>query len=154
MPSYTQIGPSLQAKTARDLMGPGIVSLRAKATVAEAVALLTDKGYHAAPVIDEAGRPVGVVTQGDILLHDREHGTHLAHAPSEKVPDGFTEEEVDLTLVEDIMTPAVFCVQPETAAVEVIKELQKLKVHQIFVVDPTGVLVGVIAAIDILRKLV
>jgi predicted transcriptional regulator len=36
---------------------------------------------------------------------------------------------------------------------EVVRELQKLHVHQIFVVDKTGVLVGVIAAIDIIRKL-
>jgi CBS-domain-containing membrane protein len=153
MPTYTKIGPSLQAQSAKDLMGPGIVSLRAKATVAEAVALMTDRGYHSAPVIDDAGRPIGVITQGDILTHDREHGTHLAHTPSEKLPEGFSEEEVDLALVEDIMTPAVFCVQPDTPALEVVQELQKLKVHQIFVVDTAGVLVGVIAAIDIIRKL-
>lgn len=153
MPTYTKIGASLQAQTAKDLMGPGIVSLRSKATVAEAVALMTDKGYHSAPVIDEAGRPIGVITQGDVLTHDREHGTHLAHPVSKELPDGFTEEEVDLTLVEDIMTPAVFCVHPETPALEVIQELQKLKVHQVFVVDGSGVLVGVITAIDIVRKL-
>jgi len=153
MPTYTKIGASLQAQTAKDLMGPGIVSLRSKATVAEAVALMTDKGYHSAPVIDEAGRPIGVITQGDVLTHDREHGTHLAHMPSNDLPDGFTEEEVDLALVEDIMTPAVFCVQPDTPALQVIQELQKLKVHQVFVVDGSGVLVGVITAIDIVRKL-
>lgn len=153
MPTFTLMGPSLKAQTAKDLMGPGIVSLRAVATVAEAVVLLTDNGFHSAPVINDAGRPIGVITQGDILLHDREHGTHLAHTPSPEVPDGFTEEVADLTLVEDIMTPAVFCVQPDTPALEVVRELQKLQVHQIFVVDKTGVLVGVIAAIDIIRKL-
>ena len=52
MPSYTKIGPSLQAQTAKDLMGPSIVSLRSMATVAEAVALMTDKWYHSAPVIE------------------------------------------------------------------------------------------------------
>jgi len=73
--------------------------------------------------------------------------------PGNDLPDGFTEEEVDLALVEDIMTPAVFCVQPDTPALQVIQELQKLKVHQVFVVDGSGVLVGVITAIDIVRKL-
>jgi CBS domain-containing protein len=114
MPSYTKIGPSLQAQIAKDLIRPGIVSLRSKATVPEAVALMTDKGYHSAPVIDEAGRPIGVITQGDVLTHNREHGTHLAYSTSENLPEGFTEEEVDSVLVEDIMTPAVFCVQPNT----------------------------------------
>ncbi|MCY2936931.1 MAG: CBS domain-containing protein [Planctomycetota bacterium] len=154
MPSFTTIGPMLRASTASELMGPTLVSLRGKATVAEAVALFTDKGYHAAPVIDKAGRPIGVLTQGDILSHDREHGTHLAHRPSDRVPVGFTEEDVDVTLVEDIMTPVIFCVLPSTPTNEVIAELLKLKVHQLFVVDAAGVLVGAISAIDIVRRLV
>lgn len=55
-----------------------------------------------------------MITQGDVLTHDREHGTHLAYSTSEKLPEGFTEEEMDSALVVDIMTPAALCVQPNT----------------------------------------
>src|SRR5262249_28902177 len=48
----------LWAETAADLMMTSPVSLRADATLGEAVALLTDRGFSAAPVIDEAGRPI------------------------------------------------------------------------------------------------
>ncbi len=40
--------------------------------MSEAVLLLTDRGFSAAPVIDDAGRPVGVVSRTDLLVHDRE----------------------------------------------------------------------------------
>jgi CBS domain-containing protein len=51
----------LAARTAEELMVPNPISLRDDATVPEAVALMTDRGFSAAPVIDEAGHPVGVL---------------------------------------------------------------------------------------------
>jgi len=157
---------TLQADTAADLMSPNPVSIDATATVGEAVAMLVDRGFHAAPVIDEAGRPVGVLSAGDILRHDREYNRHLERVPQfysvselrlptgERVPgSGFQVEAVDRTPVRDIMTPAVFSV-PRTAAPDlVIREMTNLNVHRLFVVDPDGVLVGVITSRDILRRL-
>src|SRR5436853_4287411 len=67
-----QGGMILRALTAAELMSPNPVSLRDTATVPEAMALLVDQGFSGAPVIDAAGRPVGVVTQTDLLIHDRE----------------------------------------------------------------------------------
>ena len=46
---------TLDTRTASDLMTASPVSLREGATFLEAVALLTDRGISAAPVIDEAG---------------------------------------------------------------------------------------------------
>jgi len=158
-------GLVLRAETAADLMTEKPVSIRDSATVAEAIALLTDKGFSAAPVIDPAGRPVGVVSQSDILIHDREKATYLEPVPEyferanlsaslgEKVPGGFQVEKADQTQVRDIMTPAVFSVAPDSPAAHVVGQLLALKVHRLFVVDEDGVLVGVISALDILRGL-
>src|SRR6185312_15056610 len=62
----------LDAVRAAEVMTPNPMSLRAEATVPEAIAWLTDKGFSAAPVIDPSGRPVGVVSRTDILVHERE----------------------------------------------------------------------------------
>ena len=64
-------GMILDAASAADLMGPTLVSIEADATVDEAVDLLIAKGYSAAPVIDEAGRAVGVLSRSDLLVHSR-----------------------------------------------------------------------------------
>jgi CBS domain-containing protein len=47
----------LDAATAADLMSPNPVSIGANATLKQAAEFLTAKGFSAAPVIDEAGRP-------------------------------------------------------------------------------------------------
>jgi len=63
----------LQARTAEELMVPNPISLRAEAGIAEAMLLFTEKGIAAAPVIDEAGRPIGVISRSDLLIHQCEH---------------------------------------------------------------------------------
>jgi CBS domain-containing protein len=162
----TKAGPTLKltAATARDLMARNPVSIRADANVHEALALLTDKGFSAAPVIDDAGRPVGVLSRSDLLVHDREKGNYLAPSPAyfyeqelhtkrgKPIP-GFQVENVDTTTVRDLMTPAVFAVAPTTPAAKVVSDMIGLHVHRLFVVDEDGILVGVISTMDILKHL-
>ena len=144
----------LPALTAADVMTPNPMSLRAEATVAEAVASLTDRGFGAAPVIDVAGRPVGVLSGTDLLLHDREHMTHTTVGDDlDDLPEGFGFEEADPTVVADIMTPAVFAVGPDMPIGEVVGHMLALRVHHLFVIDKGGALVGVISPLDVLRHL-
>jgi CBS domain-containing protein len=153
--------PPLEGQRARDLMSINPVSLRRDATVREAVALLADRGFSAAPVIDDAGRPVGVISRTDVLVHEREYVRHarLEDAtdwdvfPRHAAHEGHSVEVMDPTRVEDIMTPAVFTVAPDTPAREVVQQMLDLKVHQLFVIDDDQALVGVISALDVLRHL-
>ena len=155
----------LHADTAADLMTPNPVSVRQDATVPEVIALLTDRGFTGVPVIDAAGRPVGVVTQTDILIRDREGTGYVPHVPDyytdpdprprerKRLPAGFHVEATDPRPVADIMTPGVFAVSTDAPAARVVSEMAALKVHRLFVVDPDGVLVGVVGLFDVLRHL-
>ena len=127
---------TLLADSARDLMTPGPVSINSTATVAEATAFLTGRGFGAALVIDDAGHPVGVVTRTDLLIHVRERGTAGGQSP-----------------VRGVMTEGVFSVQETTPARSVVGQLVALNVHHLFVVDAAGVVVGVISTLDVLRRL-
>jgi len=156
---------ALQAETAADLMTANPVSVREDATLREVLALFIDKGFSAAPVIDKAGRPVGVLSRSDLLVHDREAANYLREEPEfyhkeelkteagEPLGRGFQVEKVDRTRVTDMMTPAVFSVAPDAPASRVVHDLLALKVHRLFVVDDNGVLVGVISTFDVLRHL-
>jgi CBS-domain-containing membrane protein len=155
----------LKADTAADLMAPNPQSIHVEATIKEAVTFLADKGFSAAPVIDEAGRAIGVLSRSDILIHDREQADYLDRFPEyyrqsdltlasgETLNWGIEVEKADYARVGDIMTPMVFSVTPETAAQEVIESFLSLKVHHLFVVDKDGILVGVISTLDVLRHL-
>jgi CBS domain-containing membrane protein len=154
---------SLQADRAEELMSANPISLHKGASVQEAIGLLTDRNFDAAPVIDEKGRPIGVVTVTDILVHDREYVRYLKSGDmtprvdmrkrGAKLPEEFGIEIVDRTAVEEIMTPTVFTVDTDTTVTEVVRKMLELRVHHLFVADADGVLVGVISTSDILRCL-
>jgi CBS domain-containing protein len=153
---------------AKDLMSPNPVSIRRDAGIREALELLTDRGFGAAPVIDQGGRPIGVVSRTDILIHEREC-VHHARVPDDNhspydwcdwdvfperpLPEGFSIEVTDPTTVAEIMTPAIFTVPLEAPAREVVKRMRELKVHHLFVVDSDLALVGVISPLDVIRHL-
>jgi CBS domain-containing protein len=140
----------LRARTAADLMTPDPKSVRHDATLAEAAAFLSTRGFSAAPVIDEAGRPVGVVSRTDLLTHQGQRAARLLGAPSRG--DGRAEPAGE-TPVREVMTPAVFCIQPDATAAKVVEKMLALNVRRLFVVDDAGVLVGVVSAFDVLRGL-
>lgn len=155
----------LAADTARALMMPNPVSIQWHATVRDALALLLDRGISAAPVINNAGHPVGVLSRADILRYDREHVAHAEPLPEfyaetelnarlgDRTDEGFQVEAVDRTEVRAIMSPVVFSVPPETGAWETVQQMLELRVHRLFVVDDDGTLVGVVSALDVLRRL-
>lgn len=151
----------LEAAVAEELMSTNPISIHAGASVQEALALLTDRGFSAAPVIDDAGRPVGVLSRSDLLIHERERGRRLplmeddarAIHPHARPREGFEVEVVDPTRVRDIMTPVVFTVLLDTPAHQVVEQMLALKVHHLFVVDDDRALVGVISPLDVLRHL-
>jgi CBS domain-containing protein len=151
----------LNAKTAADLMTPDPLSIRDKATLREAVRFLADEGFSAAPVVDRAGRAVGVLSRADVVRHDRDLLTHPQPeaetgprtAEGESLPAGFQVERVDRTTVGNVMTPVVLSVAPDTPAALVAERMVALKVHRLFVSDRHGVLVGVVSATDVLRHL-
>lgn len=102
----------LRAQTAADLMVPNPISLRAEAGTAEASTLFTEKGITAAPVIDKGGRPIGVVSRSDLLIHHCEHVKHRPGEPdyffaprNESAPTGAETPTAENYTVADLMTP-------------------------------------------------
>ena len=54
--------------TVRDVMTTSVVAVRKDASFKEMAAMLSSRRISAFPVVDEAGRVVGVVSEGDLLV--------------------------------------------------------------------------------------
>jgi CBS domain-containing protein len=155
---------ALHARTAADLMTEDVVSIDQSAPLHRAVATLVDRKFSAAPVTDAAGRPVGVLSMTDVVIHDRNAVAFARPMPDYYVTSDLQEafgdpadeirvEVADRTPVRDLMTPVIFSVRPETPARRVIDQMLQLRVHRLFVIDDDGVLVGVISTTDVMRRL-
>ena len=124
----------LAAETAAELMTDNPVSIRADATLAEAIALLTDKNMSAAPVI------------GECRAADRRcEPCRYPHSRARAMP--CTAGPMDIRSARDLMTPAVFSVTPETTAGRVVEEMVALMFTSCLLWTHDGSLVGIIRAI-------
>jgi CBS domain-containing protein len=153
---------TLTLQTAKELMTPEPITVRAGGTVKQAIAMMVDRGVSALPVVDDDGRPVGVLSQTDIVIHDRNKQTQ---APAEyytttnllsgstRLLARFSLDDQNNTRVHEIMTPTVFAVRPDDPVTRVVGDMVAFKIHRLFVIDKSGALLGVISAFDVLRKL-
>lgn len=126
----------LGAETALDLMAAGAPTLPGAMPVRAAARLLAERGLGAAPVVDGGGRPVGVLSRADIVRHE-----------------SAADDEAVAPCVADVMTPVVLSLRQKTPASAVVDALLSLDVHQLFVTDETGAIIGVVRAKDVLRHL-
>jgi CBS domain-containing protein len=123
----------LNEQTAGELMTPNPVSISESAAILDAASILSNRNFSALAVVNDAGRLVGVVSRTDIVRREAK-------------PTARTD-------VREIMTATVLSVKEEDPAWEVVAKMAAHKVHRLFVVNRSGVLTGVISAIDIVRKL-
>ena len=150
---------------ARDLMTPEVLTVREDMAVANLAEFLVGEEITGAVVVDEDGRPTGVVSLADIAASAvgqaevaRSHSNPDFYVRSLESRffdlvelQGLHLEQADL-LVKDIMSPAVYSV-PETATlIEVIEEMLGGHVHRL-VVTQGNELVGIISSTDLLKVL-
>lgn len=142
------------ANTARDVMTENPVSIHEHTTLQEAADFLIKRRISAAPVINDAGRAVGVLSRTDIVRFSR--GVLDVPQP----PGDFVNEALDLdgqaanlVTVSQVMTPVVLSIDLDSSLAEVCDKMLDQEVHRLFVVDQDEILVGVISALDVLRCL-
>jgi CBS-domain-containing membrane protein len=143
---------------AADVMTTNPKSIGRDATIRDTAEFFTTHGIHTAPVIDEAGRPIGVVSRTDLLDYwGRRRDRLLALANGETTVESsasHAEPNVDLTLTAaEFMTPVVFSVTVNAPVAKVIDKILALEVRCLFVTDEHGVLVGAISVFDLLRSI-
>jgi len=157
---------TLAGRTARDIMTRDILTARADWPVSYLAEFLIEHGISGVPVVDEEDLLVGVASLTDIVRHDslpaREPDRASASAfYHHDLESGFSEEDLSSfrlgndndTSVRDIMTPTVFSVTEDATVSMIAKTMVTGRIHRVLVTGENR-LVGIIAAIDVLRLLV
>jgi predicted transcriptional regulator len=141
----TDVRLSLGTETAAELMRPDPPVIRHDATLHQALSFFIDRNVAVAPVVDQDGVSIGVLSATDLLIHVRE--ASMADLATRALP------ERDPVTAETMMTPTIFAVGADTSAREVVRDMLQSKVHHLFVTDPRGTIKGVISTSDVLAHL-
>jgi len=122
-----------------ELMHAPVRTLRADATIAEAVQAMADAHVSGLAVIDRAGRVVGVVTTTDVLQAQAEHDDRRART-----------ELFERTEVRELMSTPPQTIDAGADIREAARQMLQAEVHRLFVTRGDD-LVGVISQSDIAR---
>lgn len=153
--SVIVVRPPTGSLTARGLMRARPVAVTPETSVGQAAAQLLRLGIKCLPVIDASGRPVGVLTLGDLL---RRAAFGVRHSLAEGVGDEELEREIS-RLTEsgsrcgDLMTRGAATASPDAPVSELLRVMSQRSIKRVLIVDDDGVLVGIVARSDILRAL-
>jgi CBS-domain-containing membrane protein len=135
---------------AKDVMSDGVTSVAADATVLEAARMLVNCQISAAPVVDDAGLMVGIVSEADLLRPDPSQGATLAGAGDG--PAGSLMEAYRRPVV-DVMTRNVLTADEETTLDELARLMIEHRLKRIPIVRG-GAVVGIVSRVDLLRALI
>jgi CBS domain-containing protein len=150
--------------TARELMEPHVLSVSPEASLLDVHQLFTDEEISGAPVVDETGALVGVVTATDLVRavgdesgtvrFDRDYFRDILeyYTPDWSAGPKNFEERLETVRVSEVMTNEVVTIAPDTPASEIATLLRERHIHRAFVTAGQQLL-GIVTAFDLLKVL-
>ena len=138
-----------------ELMNPDVVCARPGMTVAEVRNLLATRGISGAPVVDDSGKILGVVSQSDLVRQTNKPTTvgesgHFFTNVHEYRDLANLPRDISDAPVETVMSKEVYTVPQDSSAALGASIMRERKIHRLLVTDQ-GLLVGVVTALDLLR---
>jgi arabinose-5-phosphate isomerase len=119
----------------RDVMrsGDAVPQVKADVKLTDALLEITQKGMGMTAIVDDAGKPIGVFTDGDL------------RRMIEKVQD-FSK-----VVIRDVMHANPRTISPEKLAVDAVAVMEQFRINQMLVTDADGKLVGALHIHDLTR---
>jgi CBS-domain-containing membrane protein len=146
-------------KTASDIMTQDVVTVNKNQPISDLSKIFIENHFNGVPVLDNTGKVVGVVTQGDLI--EKNKNLHIPTVitlfdavlflESEKK---FEDDLKKLTgsKIEDIYHKNLITVSPDTDLNEIITLMAEKDIHTIPVLDGDK-LIGIIGKRNIIREM-
>jgi CBS domain-containing protein len=144
---------------AQDVMTTTVVSVGPGQGTREVARILRDKGISAVPVVDDDGRPLGMVSEGDLIGRDegdregrRDWWLNLLAEGEPLHPDFLKSLRLPDRLARDVMVRPVITVGEQTNVGEIARLLIAHRIKRVPVVRD-GRIVGIVSRADLVQAL-
>ncbi|WP_113705589.1 CBS domain-containing protein [Nonomuraea lactucae] len=135
----------------KDVMGRVAIAVLQEASFADIVSAMRHFGVGALTVIDAERRPVGVVSEDDLLLKEADTVRHSVSIFESRAQRQEHRKAAGVTAAELMTAPAI-TVTPETPVRDAVRLMHDRRVKQLPVIAPeTGRIVGTVHQRDALR---
>jgi CBS domain-containing protein len=137
-----------------ELMTTTLITATPETPVTEVIRLMTENSLKGLPVVDERFRPVGIITQNDLIV---KAGMPVRLGLLTKLDRDFTTpfcNKIKALTAREIMSQPVVTVKAEQRLSQAVNLMLKQSLKRLPVVDDTGILVGMVSRIDIFQLIV
>jgi CBS domain-containing protein len=135
----------------KDLMTTQVVTVGPATPFKDLVARLAEHRVSALPVVDDAGRVLGVVSEADLLLKEE------FPDPDQDMPLFWTSrrrlerEKAAGSTARDLMSVALVSISPDATVVEAARRMHRANIKRLPVIGEGGRLVGIVSRSDLLK---
>lgn len=140
---------------AQDVMVSPVITVGENATIQEVAKLLIDQRVSAVPVLNAAGKLVGIVTESD-LMRRAEIGTERHYswwlsllADAQTLAADYVKSHA--ASVKDVMTRNVKTAAPDTPLHEIAELFEQNQIKRVPIVTKNGELVGILSRANIIQ---
>lgn len=149
---------------AKDLMSTGLVTVGPDTPLVDANRLFVEEELHAAPVVADDGRLVGLISSSDLLRAvEEEHDSPSAgrsyfremlefSGPDWSAPPEDFQDRLAQLTVSDAMQSSVVTVPEDAPVAQIAKTLRENRIHRVVVVRQEQP-VGLVSSFDLLALL-
>jgi len=145
--------------TAKDIMTKDVITVKAATTIEELSRTLIEHKISGAPVVDDSGNLIGIVTENDLISQNRR-----LHIPTVmRLFDSFImlespgkiEKEIKkmaATTVDEICVKKVVTVSEDASSEDIATIMAEKKVHLIPVVEGKKI-IGILGKADLIKSM-
>ena len=137
----------------KDVMTKAPVSVPFSAPAAAVVKVLLSSGFRGLPVTDEAGRPAGLITQGDLL---RRAGLPLQLGLLPELAAhhlGPLQQALEKFHARELMSPSPTCAREDDLLPSAVETMLKKGLKRLPVTDKAGRLAGMLSRLDVFKTI-
>ena len=145
---------------AKSVMATDLVTVPPEATIAETARRMLTHHVSAVPVVDPDNRPLGLVSEGDVLRYfgtqfqsKRAQWLRMLAEGETLAPEFLAEIRLNQRHVQEIMSTAIVSADEEASLTELADLMLKHGVKRVPILRD-GVLVGVVSRADLIRAVV
>lgn len=140
---------------ARDVMVSPVIAVGEDATVQDVAKTMIAGRISAVPIVDKAGKLVGIVTEAD-LMHRIEAGTERPYSwwlhmlsGDRAMAEGYVKSHA--RKITDIMTREVKTADPETPLIDIAELFETNGIKRVPIVNQAGDLIGIVSRANIIQ---
>ncbi|HEX4813587.1 MAG TPA: CBS domain-containing protein [Nonomuraea sp.] len=135
----------------KDIMGQVAVAVRENAAFTDIVTVMQRHGVGAVTVVDADRRPVGVISEGDLLLKETDTVRHSMSSFETRSQRREHEKAAAVTAAQLMTSPAI-TVTPGTSVRDAARLMRARRIKQLPVIDVvTGRVIGTLCRRDVLQ---